>query len=575
MADLPRYQQMGVQVADLPKISTAPQQVAAQGFANLSQNLDRMLAYAEDAATTEAKRAGAKYAVENPITDEQIKTAIANPKSLRVKGGGSVFNDAYAASISSDLLIRADVEADKIEKDYVSGMLTREKVQSKLADLLDGQSAMMVELSPEYSVKHRASLASIARTSLSKITDIEISGMIAAKKVEYQKGLSVLGKQIEDLISIEVNSIDPSTGKPIDINALIESKVGKFEESVRFLKGSTEVADKARAIAESAKANSIVNFATSAEFGANRLDKLNKIQAGDYGKMSPIWKSMSLDQKKMVQKSLTEQFAFEKNVRDNFLAQEQFSADEILRQMYLSNNPNKYFKQLSGLAVSPATLQTARNYIDSFNTQGAKVDDLYTVAQLQRRINAGDASVEEVVAAKKSGKLRNDTASIFVKNIANPNDDIAWGVKQIELSLNIQNSLLPPELPTKEARAIAINLKNTNELDLRKFASTPNDKGEYPTADEIRKKAGALRDNAKNLITPYLTEANNKAVESIKLQLTELSNLSSADIADDKAFEAAIALAIKNKKNDSSISAARIARQKWLDTQKQIEGNSK
>jgi hypothetical protein len=575
MADLPRYQAMGVQVADLPKISTAPQQVAAQGFANLSQNLDRMLSYAEDAATTEAKRAGAKYAIDNPLTDEQIKTAIAKPESLRVKGAGNVFNEAYAASISSDLLLRADVEVDKIEKDYVSGMLTRDKVQQKLVDLLDGQSAMMVSLSPEYSVKHRASLSALARTSLSKITDIEISGMVAAKKVEYQKGLSVLGKQIEDAISVEINSIDPLTGKPIDINALIESKLGKFEESVKFLKGSTEISDKARAIAESAKANALVNFATSAEFGATRLEKLNKIQTGDYGKMSPIWNSMSLDQKKMVQKSLSEQFAFEKNVRDNFLAQEQFSADEILRQMYLSNNPNKYFKQLSDLAVNPATLQTARNYIDSFNTQGAKVDDLYTVAQLQRRINAGDASVEEVVAAKKSGKLKNDTALTFVKNIANPNDDVAWGVKQIELSLNIQNSLLPPELPTKEARAIAINLKNTNELDLRKFASTPNDKGEYPTADEIRKKAGALRDNAKNLITPYLTEANNKAVESIKLQLTELSSLSSADIADDKAFEAAIALAIKNKKNDSSISAARIARQKWLDTQKQIEGNSK
>jgi len=572
MADLPRYQAMGVQVADLPKISTAPQQVAAQGFANLSQNLDRMLSYAEDAATTEAKRAGAKYAIDNPLTDEQIKTAIAKPESLRVKGAGNVFNEAYAASISSDLLLRADVEVDKIEKDYVSGMLTRDKVQQKLVDLLDGQSAMMVALSPEYSVKHRASLSALARTSLSKITDIEISGMVAAKKVEYQRGLSVLGKQIEDAISVEINSIDPSTGKPIDINALIESKLGKFEESVKFLKGSTEVSDKARAIAESAKANALVNFATSAEFGATRLEKLNKIQAGDYGKMSPIWNSMSLDQKKMVQKSLQEQFTFQKNARDNFLAEEQFSADEILRQMYLSSNPNKYFKQLSDLAVNPSTLATARNYIDSFNTQGAKVDDLYTVADLQRRISAGNATVEEVIAAKKSGKLKNDTALVFTKSIANPSDDVSFGVKQIELALNIQHSQLPPELPTKEARAIAINTKNSQEFELRKFATTPDDNGKYPTSQEIRKKAADLTSNARNLIIPYLVEANDKAADSIKLQLTELGKLSNEELKDEKAFNDAIALAVKNGKNETSVSAAKIARQRWLETQKKIEG---
>ena len=572
MADLPRYQSLGVQVADLPKISTAPQQVAAQGFANLSQNLDRMLSYAEDAATTEAKRAGAKYAIDNPLTDEQIKTAIAKPESLKVKGAGNVFNEAYAASISSDLLLRADVEVDKIEKDYVSGMLTRDKVQQKLVDLLDGQSTMMVALSPEYSVKHRASLSALARTSLSKITDMEISGMVAAKKVEYQRGLSVLGKQIEDAISVEINSIDPSTGKPIDINALIESKLGKFEESVKFLKGSTEISDKARAIAESAKANALVNFATSAEFGATRLEKLNKIQAGDYGKMSPIWNSMSLDQKKMVQKSLQEQFTFQKNARDNFLAEEQFSADEILRQMYLSSNPNKYFKQLSGLAVNPSTLVTARNYIDSFNTQGAKVDDLYTVADLQRRISAGNATVEEVIAAKKSGKLKNDTALVFTKSIANPSDDVSFGVKQIELALNIQHSQLPPELPTKEARAIAINTKNSQEFELRKFATTPDDNGKYPTSQEIRKKAADLTSNARNLIIPYLVEANDKAADSIKLQLTELGKLSNEELKDEKAFNDAIALAVKNGKNESSVSAAKIARQRWLETQKKIEG---
>ena len=42
MADLPRYENIGVQYADLPKISTALQQVKAQGYADIGQQLDRM-----------------------------------------------------------------------------------------------------------------------------------------------------------------------------------------------------------------------------------------------------------------------------------------------------------------------------------------------------------------------------------------------------------------------------------------------------------------------------------------------------------------------------------------------------
>lgn len=80
---LPRYQPMGVQFADLPRVSTASQevgaqmmQVQAQQFDQIGRAVDRMTAFFQEKAVTEAQKAGLRYAVENPLTKEQIDTAL-------------------------------------------------------------------------------------------------------------------------------------------------------------------------------------------------------------------------------------------------------------------------------------------------------------------------------------------------------------------------------------------------------------------------------------------------------------------------------------------------------------------
>lgn len=576
MADLPRYQDIGVQYADLPKVSTASQQAAVQGLSNLERSLDRMNSYLEDRAVTEAKKAAIKYNAENPPTAEQLKEALSDPsKKIKLPGegkGGRIFQETYraaaAASLSSELLLSADSEADNIERQYQMGTITKDKAQTKLADLMDGQSALMVQVSPEYSLKHRASLAAVASTSFKKISELELKTYIGEKKAEYTSSLLTLGKQIEDIVKFQTGSIDPQTGKPIDVNMMIQNKLQKYTESIKVLGGSTEIFDKALMISENAKSNALASYATSSEFGENRLDRLNKTIAGDFGKLDYIWKGMGDDQKKNARKTIIEQLTAEKQTRDLFLANEQFDANDILRKMYMSNNPGMYFKQLKDLAVDPATLKSAREYLDSQTTMGPKVDDLSTLAKLTAGMANGTSTTEDVIKARKDGKLKNETAATLVRGIANPSDDLKSGIRQIELAVNIQSPELPAELPTKEGKAIAVSIKNRGELELRTFASKQDENGNYPTPDQIRKKGKEISDNAKELIKPYLVKANDQAAESVRIQLKELDGV---DLGDDKAFEAAVAKAVKNKTDANSISAARIAREKWLDTKKQIE----
>jgi hypothetical protein len=312
MAELPRYQSLGVQVADLPRISTAPQQVAAQGFSSLAQNLDRMLSYAEDAATTEAKKAGAKYAVENPLTKSQIQEAIASPQQLKVKGGGKVFQQAYentmASQLSSDLLLDADVELKDIENRFQMGQLSKDKAQQRLNDLLDGQSALMVGVSPEFSVKHRAALAATASTSYKKILDIEFKTYQGIEKSKLEVSIQQLPSVIEDIIKYQSNSIDPETGKTVDVNQLINAKVGQFADSIKKLNGDNTFFVKALEIANIAKINAVVSYMTDKTVTKSPGQALEMISSGKVGNLSSIYAGLNSNDKDKIETEVLKKF---------------------------------------------------------------------------------------------------------------------------------------------------------------------------------------------------------------------------------------------------------------------------
>jgi hypothetical protein len=312
MADLPRYQTMGVQVADLPRISTAPQQVAAQGFSSLAQNLDRMLSYAEDVATTEAKKAGAKYAVENPLTKSQIEQAVATPKKLKVKGGGDVFQQSYentmASQLSSDLLLDADVELKDIENRFQMGLLSKDKAKERFTDLLDGQSALMVGVSPEFSVKHRAALAATASTSYKKILDIEMKTYMGIEKSKLEVSIQQLPSVMEDIIKYQTGTIDPETNKVVDINQLINAKVSQYADSIKKLNGDNTYFVKALEIAREAKVSSVTSYLTDKKLTSSPSKALEMIASGNMGPLSSIYKGLNDADRDKIETSVLKKF---------------------------------------------------------------------------------------------------------------------------------------------------------------------------------------------------------------------------------------------------------------------------
>lgn len=80
---------------------------------------------------------------------------------------------------------------------------------------------------------------------------------------------------------------------------------------------------------------------------------------------------------------------FKNKVRASFLAEEQFTADETLRQIYMAPDlptQRRLFKGLEGTAASPSTISAARNFIDANVSDGPKNDNLEALGDLNRKV---------------------------------------------------------------------------------------------------------------------------------------------------------------------------------------------
>jgi hypothetical protein len=320
MATLPRYQNLGVQYADLPKISTAAQQAQVQGFDVLNRSLDRMTSYFQSQAETEAKKQAKRYAVDNPLTTSQLEAALKDPSTLKIEGAGSIFQEtyqAYAASqLSADLQLQAGTELKSIELDFEAGKIDASSAAQKMRDLLDGQSSVMNVVSPEASIQHRAAIATLTKTSYNKVLEVQQKADFALEGAKLDLGLQNLPAQLEDIIRYNANSIDPETSKPVDLQKLMAVQLQPYAESIRKLGGDKSYFEKALKIVDEAKVGAVTGLMQDRNFAPNSIEALKRMQKGDYGNLTPVYNSLDQANKDKIRTSIIKGFSDEQTLRD-------------------------------------------------------------------------------------------------------------------------------------------------------------------------------------------------------------------------------------------------------------------
>lgn len=312
MADLPRYQLAGVQYADLPRLSTAPQQALAQGLSQLGNQLDRMTAFFEDQATTEAKKEALKYAVENPLTKEQVDTALKNPEGLKVKGAGRVFQQTYeqaqATMLSNELQLEGQRKLSSVAAMIDAGAaVDLKQIQTDLKDMIDGYSATVMALNPEQSIKLRAALATSGNALYTKAAERAVKIQQEQYDAKLNQAVEQSRPLVESLIA-KAGTIDPTTGQAVDIEKMLEIQRQPFMEAIK-LTGNSKHIDAFNKVITNAKIGALEAKLIDREFAPDAGTAMQKLLKGDFGNLSAIYKGLDQGGKDSVREKVLKSFS--------------------------------------------------------------------------------------------------------------------------------------------------------------------------------------------------------------------------------------------------------------------------
>lgn len=308
---LPRFQPMGVQFADLPRVSTASQEVGAQmlqtqaqQFDQIGRAVDRMTAFFQDKAVTEAQKQGLRYAAENPLTKDQIDTALKTEgRAPRVKGAGSIFQESYeqmqAQLLSSELQLEGQKQISALAAAIKAGSpVDLGQMQLELKDMIDGYSSTIMALDPKEAVRLRASLATAGNTLYKEAAERSVVLQREQADGRLNQAIAESGPLIESVLA-KAGTIDAETQKPVDVDQLLEILRKPYYNAIRVI-GSSKHIDAFNKKIEEAKVGVLTSTATSPTFAADASTAMGKVAKGDFGAMTTVYQSLPEGEKQKV-----------------------------------------------------------------------------------------------------------------------------------------------------------------------------------------------------------------------------------------------------------------------------------
>jgi hypothetical protein len=351
MADLPRYENLGAQYADLPRLSTALQQAQAQGYADLGSQLDRMTSFLNQQAFTEAQKAGLKYAVDFPPTKEQLDVAKSTGVMPVVQGAGTAFTETYnkasAHILGNELQINFQNRlSTRLAEMEAGGEVDPVKLQADLRDDIDGTVSVLTALDPETSIKFRASMATVGHTAYAQALKIDERNRQAFYTAEQERALITLKPVIENVIKT-YTAVGMDTN---NLEEILQNVIQPFTNKTSIvLAGSNKYAIEAYKIVNDAKVGAVLEKLTDPRFASTPGIAAQKLLKGDIGELTGIYKSLDTDTRNKIRtehmKSVSDVEALNRAEETKRKAANKVSANNLTIE-FLQTNSGSRKKQI-------------------------------------------------------------------------------------------------------------------------------------------------------------------------------------------------------------------------------------
>jgi hypothetical protein len=317
MATLPTYEYAGAQYADLPRVNTAPQQVAVQGLNTLSQNLDRMSSFFQSQAATDAQQAGLKYAIDFPPSLDQLETAKRTGQMPVVQGGGRIFTESYnkaTAHILGTNIIGEfqNRQAERLMRLEAGEVLDPTALKNDIRADIDGNVALLTNINPETSIQVRAQMTTLGHAVYKQALLFDEKARQATYQVDLQNGLNKITPVLENVIKEYAKINLPAA----ELEQVLENVIYPYTNKQSItLAGGNKFALEAYKIKENAKISAITSKLTDRDFAPTAGAAFKKILAGDAGELTDIYQGMSTDAKKLLREEVIKSYSDQEQTR--------------------------------------------------------------------------------------------------------------------------------------------------------------------------------------------------------------------------------------------------------------------
>lgn len=281
--------------ADIQRLDLANVKEGLNLTKTITSSLDRMSQFAFKEAAEKATREGEQYGAENQPTVEQVMLAKEQGQDVSslFPKPGTYFGDAarkiQGAQLRVELEAKGREELTKISSALDVGQITLKDAQLQIKGMTDGYGRTLAQLSPEDSLRFRASIG--------------VAGSDVYKKAHekqtkiYQVGLK---SNAERLIADTPTLLSDSLRYEADPVLLNEKFNIQYQRAFDVASATMDPAfvdDQMKAF-EAKRLNAIIDYVISPDFAANPVEGFRKITSKDYGKLSEVMKTVDVDRLK-------------------------------------------------------------------------------------------------------------------------------------------------------------------------------------------------------------------------------------------------------------------------------------
>lgn len=424
---LPQVQSYRASVANVPSAATPSVtfgqrtradlavQAQAQYQDTMGAVLDRLSANMFGIAKEESEREGKQFAIENPLTNEQLQAMVNGrmPEDVDLGNPRNVFDAAVRKHRAMELAAHADIEvsakATQLLQKAEDGLIDTETALSQLNAAIDGYSSTIGgQIDPDAAYKFRASASAYGAQIITEIAKIESRKRKVANTNKVNQAYNPFLKSVE-LASKGELPINADTNQPVDLNQYIEAQKAKFLSDADRLTGPEVYNQFAQRIDKDifdVKVSVVTNgvLDKDPEIGGDAYEAMRRLRSGQAGKFQTVYNSMTLAQQAAMRKKIHEAFTEMVELKNADVAAAKVEAEPTFRGLladYHKKPTPQLLDQMRSLALRTGVVSI--DYVESLPQKIAEKEVRNPIAEMRLDEEISKGLIPDLTAYLKRG----------------------------------------------------------------------------------------------------------------------------------------------------------------------------